>query len=58
MINKNETQWVFGLDKNGNLKYTITSNAERTWYYIYDKDNNKLGKAKSPVELEEKYFGE
>lgn len=56
MISRNEIKWVSGLDKNGNLRYTITSNVDRTWYYIYDKDGNKLGKAKNPNELEEKYF--
>lgn len=58
MISRNEIKWVSGLDKNGNLRYTITSNVDRTWYYIYDKDDNKLGKAKNPTELEEKYFSE
>ena len=55
-INKNETKWVSGLDEDGNLKYTITSNTDRSWYYIYDKDNNKLGKAKTPPELYSKYL--
>lgn len=57
-INKNELLWVTGLDESGNLKYVITSNADRSLYYIYDKDCKKLGKAKSPVGLEEKYMGE
>ena len=57
-IGKNETKWVTGLDQHGNLKYIITSNSDRSWYYIYDKDYNKLGKAKTPTELQEKYFGE
>ena len=56
-IGKNELLWVTGYDVNGNLKYVISSNPERSWYYIYDKDFKKLGKAKTPTELQEKYFG-
>lgn len=56
-IGRNEVVWLSGRDVNGNALYTITSNTDRTWYYIYDKDNNKLGKAKTPTELEEKHFG-
>lgn len=56
-IGKNELLWVTGLDKDGNLKYVISSNPDRSWYYIYDKDFKKLGKAKTPIELKEKYFG-
>lgn len=55
-INKNETLWVTGLDESGNLKYVITSNADRSWYYIYDKDCKKLGKSKVPTDLQEKYM--
>ena len=55
-ISKNETSILIGFDKNHNLNYTITVNADGSWYYIYDKDYNKLGKAKSPPELEKKYF--
>ena len=55
-ISKNELLWVTGYDANGNLKYVISSNPERSWYYIYDKDFKKLGKAKTPDELKEKYF--
>ena len=57
-ISKNETKWVFGYDTDHQLKYTITSNADRSWYYIYDKDNKKLGKAKTPPELYKKYLEE
>lgn len=57
MISKNETVWLYGQDGNGNLKYVITSNSDRSWYYIYDKEYNKLGKARTPTELEGKYFG-
>lgn len=57
-ISKNELRWVGIFDKKGNRQYTITSNKDRSLYYIYDKDNNKLGKSKSPVELERKYVKE
>lgn len=55
-ISKNEIVWLHGQDKDGNLKYIITSNADRSWYYIYNKDYQKLGKAKTPTELEKKHF--
>lgn len=57
-IGKNEKQWVTCRDQHGNLKYVITSNSERSWYYIYDNNYKKLGKAKAPTELQQKYFGE
>jgi hypothetical protein len=55
-ISKNEIVWLHGQGEDGNLKYIITSNIDRSWYYIYDKDYQKLGKAKTPTELEKKYF--
>lgn len=55
-MGRNEISWVTGLDQNGELNYTVTSNEERTWYYIYDKSGNRLGKSKNPTELENKYF--
>lgn len=57
MINKNELRWVTGLDGNGNVQYVITSNQDRSFYYIYDKDGNKIGKSKTPTDLKEKYIG-
>lgn len=55
-IGKNELLWVTGYDVNSKLKYVISSNSDRSWYYIYDKDFKKFGKAKTPDELKEKYF--
>lgn len=55
-ISRNETSILVGLDKERNLNYTITLSADGSWYYIYDKDYNKLGKSKSPLELEKRYF--
>lgn len=57
-ISKSELRWVGIFDTKGKRKYTITSNKDRTLYYIYDENNNKLGKSKSPVELEKKYVKE
>lgn len=57
-IGRNEQRWVTGKDESGNLKYIITSNMDRSWYYIYDKNYTKLGKAKTPPELYEKYLKE
>ena len=39
--------------------YVITAKEDRNWYYVYEvKDNKatKLGKGKTPTELEEKYI--
>ena len=57
-IPKNELRWVSAYDDKNNLKYVITSNPERTWYYIYDGNLKKLGKGQSPLGLREKYFGD
>lgn len=53
---KNEIKWV-NIFKNG-VKYLVTSDRQRTIYYIYkqvDDDYIKLGKGKNPIELEDKY---
>ena len=56
-IGKNEIRWVSVYDINRNLRYTITSNKDRSVYYIYDKDLKRLGRGTSPPELERKFFG-
>lgn len=55
-IGKGERSWVSAYDVNNNLKYTITSNKDRSVYYIYDKDFKRLGRGKNPLELEKKFF--
>ena len=55
-INKNEIRWVSVYDIDKALKYIITSNKDRSLYYIYDANFNKLGSAKNPTLLENKYF--
>ena len=57
-ISKSETRWVTAYDENYEVKYVITSNKDRSTYYIYDKNLKKLGSSKSPGALEEKFFGE
>lgn len=56
-IGKSEIRWMSAYDVNKNLKYTITSNKDRSVYYIYDKDLRRLGRGTSPPELERKFFG-
>ena len=56
-MGKSERAWVSAYDANNNLKYTVTSNKDRSVYYIYDKDFKRLGRGKSPLELERKFFG-
>lgn len=46
------------LDLQGNLRFIITSNQMRDTYYLYEvaeEGYNKLGKAKSPTELRNKF---
>lgn len=60
-IPSTETIWVTTTNDLGD-KYVITSKVTRDYYYIYKIDNDKavkLGKADSPLELEQKYiYGE
>ena len=56
VIGKDETRWVSYYDTDGNLQYVVTSNKDRTVYYIYDESYNKLGRGKSPLELQKKYM--
>ena len=56
-IPKNEIVWVRYI--NGNDIYYITSKITRECYYIYQIKGDratKLGQAKSPLTLEEKYI--
>lgn len=55
-ISKGEIRLLTGNDSNGKLLYVITASQDKSCYYIYDKDLKKLGKGKSPPELEKKYF--
>ena len=56
---KNETVWMTYYDSAGTLQFFMTSKAARDYYYLYAvKDDStfvKLGKARSPAELEKKY---
>lgn len=56
-IGKSEIRWMSMYDVEKNLRYTVTSNKDRSVYYIYDKDLKRLGKGASPLELEKKFFG-
>ena len=56
-IPKNEIQWKTILKK-GKPIFVITSNQLRDWYYLYEvdgEDYKKLGKARTPLELEIKF---
>jgi hypothetical protein len=56
-IGKSEIRWMAAYDVDNNLRYVITSNKDRSVYYIYDKDLKRLGRGTSPPELERKFFG-
>lgn len=55
-MSKNEIGWVEYCAEDGSVRYTITSSEDRSWYYIYDASADRLGKARSPIELENKYI--
>ncbi len=58
-IPSTERVWVTLRASNGEIFY-ITSKEARDFYFLYKEENGKavkLGKAKSPFELEEKYIG-
>ena len=55
---KGEHVWVGYYTKDRNLLFIMTSKESRDFYYLYERiDGNfkKLGRAKSPQELEEKF---
>lgn len=56
---KGEIVWVSHYDKDGILRYVTTSRPSRECYFLYELVNGKLvklGKAKSPKVLEDKYI--
>lgn len=58
-IPKTERIWVKRITEKGETYY-ITSKDTRDYYFLYKMDGDKaikLGKAKSPLELEQKYIG-
>ena len=54
---KNEMAWVRYCSDKGDLMYVITSNKTRDSYYLYDvtEKQTRLGKGKTPRDLESKY---
>ena len=55
---KGETVWVSYYNSNKELLFIMTSKPIRDFYFLYevvDGEFKKLGKAKNPAELEEKF---
>lgn len=56
---KGETVWVNYANRNGDVVYILTSKTQRDYYYLYevldDGKLKKLGKAKEPPELEDRF---
>lgn len=55
---KGERVWVGYYNSNHELRFILTSKDNRDFYYLYELVNSnfcKLGKARSPTELEEKF---
>ena len=58
-IPKSEKIWVKRISEGGGLYYTTSKIDDRSYYYLYkitDGKAVKIGKSKSPAELEEKYI--
>lgn len=57
-IPKGERVWTGYYNRKGELLFVITSKEARDWYFLYEREGEgfkKLGKAKSPPELEKKF---
>ena len=57
-IPKTQTVWIEYRNSNGEIVGYLTSNKDRTTYFIYSSKNGNcelLGKGKSPTDLEKKY---
>lgn len=55
---KNEQVWVEYYTSSHKLMFIVTSKSSREFYFLYEMIDGvfkKLGKAKSPLELEEKF---
>lgn len=55
---KGEIVWTGYYNKAGDLLYIITSKESRDYYYLYEYRDDafvKLGKAKDPIELVERF---
>ena len=57
-IPSSETAWVEYYNLKKELRFIVTSNKNRDFYYLYEckpEGITKLGKSKSPLDLEEKF---
>lgn len=55
---KGESRWFHYFTSSHVLMFLITSNPSREWYYLYEFVDGafiRLGKAKSPIELEKRF---
>ena len=55
---KGERVWTGYYNRAGELLFIVTSKESRDWYFLYEVVNGefkKLGRAKTPTELENRY---
>ena len=56
---KGETVWVTYINRNHGPVCILTSKSTRDYYYLYDVEEDgslkRLGRARTPTELEKKY---
>lgn len=58
-IPKTERIWVQRTTEDGTVYYITSKENDRTYYFLYKMENGKavkLGKAKSPLDLESKFI--
>lgn len=58
-IPKSERIWVKRITGNGKVYYITSKDNDRSYYFLYKMENGraeKLGKSKSPLDLENKYI--
>lgn len=55
---KNELRWTAYTNIDGEIIFRMTSNLSREIYYLYefiDNEFKKVGRGRTPIELEEKF---
>ena len=58
-IPKTERIWVCRITGDGSVYYITSKDNDRSYYFLYKMENDKavkLGKAKSPLDLENKHI--
>lgn len=55
---KGENVWTYYCNASGELMFIMTAKIQRDYYYLYELNDTsfiKLGRSKSPIDLEQKF---